>query len=124
MENWLGVFLLIIFGAVVNLIVAFFVLRGLAGTMGVSAEVNTPRAALVSLVTILPVAGVAGAPFFIIPFAGPILGTLISASVAPWMFGEKYGLTQKEAAKIVIPTVLAVYVVSAVILYYGIPMVL
>jgi hypothetical protein len=65
---------------------------------------------------------VAGVPFFIIPFIGPIFGTFISACVAPMMFAEKYEVTQSLAAKIIIPTVVVVYIVSALILYYGIPM--
>jgi hypothetical protein len=71
---------------------------------------------LLSLVTILPVVGVAGLPFFIMPFIGPLFGTFISACVAPMMFAEKYELTQGAAAKIIIPTVLVIYVVSGVIL--------
>jgi hypothetical protein len=122
MKNWLGVFLLIIFVAVVNLIIAFFVFRALASAVGVPPEVNTPRRALLSLVTILPVAGVAGVPFFILPFFGPLLGTLVSAFVAPMMLAEKYELTQGVAAKIIIPTVVLIYIVTGVILYYGIPM--
>jgi len=38
------------------------------------------------------------------------------------MLAEKYELTQGTAAKIILPTVLVIYVVSGVILYYGIPM--
>jgi len=121
MENWLEVFLFVVFGALINLLIAFGVLRGLASLTGVPAEMNTPRRALISLVTILPVAGALGLPFFIMPFIGPFFGTFLSACVAPMMFGEKYELTQGAAAKIIIPTVLAVYVVSGVILYYGIP---
>jgi len=121
MENWLEVFLFIVFGALINLLIAFGVLRGLASLTGVPAEVNTPRRALISLVTILPVAGVLGLPFFIIPFIGPFFGTFLSACIAPMMFAEKYDLTQGASAKIIIPTVLAVYVVSGVILFYGIP---
>jgi hypothetical protein len=122
MENWLGVFFFIVFGAVVNLIIALGVLRALASLTGVPAKVNTQRRALISLVTILPVAGAAGLPFFIMPFIGPFFGTFISACVAPMMFAEKYELTQRAAAKIIIPTVLVIYVVSGVILYYGIPL--
>ena len=122
MENWLEVLLFIIFAAVINLVVAFGVLRGLASLTGVPAEVNTPRRALISLVTILPVAGALGVPFFIMPFIGPFFGTFLSACVAPMMFAEKYELTQGAAAKIIIPTVLVIYVVSGVILYYGIPL--
>jgi len=122
MENWLEVLLFIIFAAVINLVIAFGVLRGLASLTGVPAEVNTPRRALISLVTILPVAGALGVPFFIMPFIGPFFGTFLSACVAPMMFAEKYELTQGAAAKIIIPTVLVIYVVSGTILYYGIPM--
>jgi len=122
MENWLQVFLFIIFAALVNLIIAFGVFRALAGYVGVSPEINTPQRALISLLTILPVAGAAGAPFFLVPFIGPFFGTFISASIAPWMLAEKYEITQGVAAKIIIPTVLVIYVVSGVILYYGIPM--
>jgi len=122
MENWLEVLLFIILAAVINLVIAFGVLRGLASLTGVPAEVNTPRRALISLVTILPVAGALGVPFFIMPFIGPFFGTFLSACVAPMMFAEKYELTQGAAAKIIIPTVLVIYVVSGTILYYGIPM--
>jgi hypothetical protein len=122
MENWLEVLLFIIFAALVNLVIAFGVVRGLASLTGVPAEVNTPRRALISLVTILPVAGALGVPFFIMPFIGPFFGTFLSACVAPMMFAEKYELTQGAAAKIIIPTVLVIYVVSGVILYYGIPL--
>jgi hypothetical protein len=122
MENWPGLFLFVIFAMLVNLIVAFFVLRGLANLVGVPPGTNTPRRALISLLTILPVAGAAGAPFFIIPFIGPILGTFISACVAPFMFGEKYELETAVAAKIILPTVLVVYAVTGVMVYqYGIP---
>ena len=123
MENWLGIFLLIMFAALVNLIVAFGVLRGLAGLVGVPPEVNTPRRGLISLLTIVPVAGIAGAPFFLIPFIGPIFGVFISMFVAPIMFAGKYELSQGEAAKVILPTVLVIYIVSAVILYHGIPLI-
>lgn len=123
MENWQGILLFIIFGALVNLVIAFGVLRGLASLTGVPAEVNTPRRALVSLVTILPVAGALGLPFFIMPFIGPFFGTFLSACVAPMMFAEKYELTQGAAAKIIIPTVLVIYAVSGVMLYYALPMI-
>ena len=86
-------------------------------------EINTPRRALLSLLTIVPVAGAAGAPFFLIPFMGPLFGVFISACVAPLMLAEKYELTQGAAAKIILPTVLVIYIVSGVILYYGIPLV-
>jgi hypothetical protein len=122
-ENWLGIFVLIIFGAVVNLIIAFVVLRALAGWMGISPQVNTARRALISLLTIVPVAGVAGAPFFLIPFMGPPFGIFISSCVAPMMLAERYEVTQGQAAKIILPTVAVIYVVSGVILYYGIPMI-
>lgn len=71
--------------------------------------------------TILPVAAALGLPFFIMPFIGPFFGTFLSACVAPMMFAEKYELTQGAAAKVIIPTVLVIYAVSWVILYYGIP---
>ena len=122
MDNWLGIFLLIIFTALVNLIIAFGVFRVLAGLVGVPPEVNTSRRALISLLTIVPVAGAAGVPFFILPFIGPFFGTFISACVAPLLLAEKYDLTQGVAAKIIIPTVLVIYIVTGVILYYGIPM--
>ncbi len=38
------------------------------------------------------------------------------------MFAEKYELTQGMAARIILPTVLAVYIVSGLILYYGLPL--
>jgi hypothetical protein len=123
MENWLEIFLLVVFGALINLGIAFGVLRGLAKFVGVSREINTPRRALVSLLTIVPVAGVAGAPFFLLPFIGPILGVLISAFVAPMMLAEKYEVTQGVAAKIILPTVLVIYIVSGVIIYYAIPLI-
>jgi hypothetical protein len=123
MENWQGILLFIICGALVNLVIAFGVLRGLASLTGVPAEVNTPRRALISLVTILPVAGALGLPFFIMPFIGPFFGTFLSACVAPMMFAEKYELTQGAAAKIIIPTVLVIYAVSGVMLYYALPMI-
>jgi hypothetical protein len=78
MENWLNIFLLILFGALANLIVAFIVLRALAGVFGVPEEKNNSRRALLALLTIVPVAGVAGAPFFLIPFAGPFFGIALS----------------------------------------------
>ena len=121
MENWQGVFLLIIGGALVNLIVAFGVLRGLAGLFGVSSEVNSARRALISLVTIVPVAGVAGAPFFIVPFIGPIAGVCISGFVAALMFADKYEVPQRKAAGIILPTVAVIFLLSGAILYYALP---
>jgi len=123
MENWQGILLLILSVALINLIIAFGVLRGLASVFGVPPEINTPRRALLSLLTIVPVAGVAGVPFFIVPFVGPFFGTGLSAFVAAIMFGEKYEIPQGQAAKIILPTVLVIFVVSGVILYYGIPMI-
>ena len=123
MENWLGIFLLIMFAALVNLVVAFGVLRGLASLVGVPPEINTPRRGLLSLLTIVPVAGIAGAPFFLIPFIGPIFGVFVSMFVAPIMFAGKYELSQGEAAKVILPTVLVIYIVSGMILYYGIPLI-
>jgi hypothetical protein len=123
MENWLNIFLLILFGALANLIVAFIVLRALAGVFGVPEEKNNSRRALLALLTIVPVAGVAGAPFFLIPFAGPFFGIALSCFVAAMMFGEKYELPQGQAAKIILPTVLVIFALSGVILYYGIPMI-
>jgi hypothetical protein len=124
MENWLGWFVLIIFGAVVNLGVAFVVFRALSGFAGLPRQTNTPQKTLYCLVTIIPVAGVAGAPFFIMPFVGPIFGTLVSAFVAPMMLAREFNVSQGDAAKVIVPTVAAVYLVSAVILYLGIPMLL
>ncbi len=124
MENWLGWFVLIIFGAVVNLLIAFVVFRALAGPAGLPREANTPSKTLYCLLTIIPVAGVAGAPFFIMPFVGPIFGTLVSAFVAPMMLAREFNVSQGTAAKVIVPTVAVVYLVSAVILYFGIPMVM
>jgi hypothetical protein len=124
MENWLGLFGLMVFGAVFNLLVAFMVLRALAGAAGIQPDVNTPQRAMLSLLTILPVAGVAGAPFFLIPFIGPPFGIFVSACVAPYLFAERYSVTQGIAAKVILPTVAVVYVLSAVILYFGLPRVL
>ena len=123
MDNWLGLFILIIAGAAVNLAIAFVVFRALAGAVGVSSEVNTSEKALHSLLTIVPVAGVAGAPFVLLPFIGPIVAFCVSGFVAPMMLAPRYDITQGTAAKIILPTVAVVYVVSAVILYYGLPMV-
>ena len=122
MENWLNLFLLIVFGALANLIVAFIVLRALAGLFGVPEERNTSRRALLALLTIVPVAGVAGAPFFLIPFAGPFFGIALSCFVAAMMFGDRYDLPQGQAAKIILPTILLIFALSALILYLGIPM--
>ncbi len=123
MDNWLGVFLLIISGAVVNLAVAFGVLRTAAGWAGIPSEINTPRRTLISLLTIVPVAGVAGAPFFLIPFMGPLLGVFVSACVAPMLLAKEYQVTQALAAKLILPTVAVIYVLSGAILYFGIPMI-
>jgi hypothetical protein len=124
MDGWLNLFLFIVFGAFVNLIVAFFVLRGTASALGVPSSVNSPGRALESVVTILPVAGFAGVPFFLIPFMGPILGIFISGVVASMMLSVKYSIEQGEATRIIIPTVAAIYAMSGLILYYGLPMVL
>jgi len=123
MENWLTIFLLLIFGALANLAVAFVVLRAMAGLVGIPHEANTPRRALVSLVTIMPVAGVAGGAFFIIPFWGPIFGTIFSGYVAATMFGQKYEVGHKVGAKVMIPTILAIYVVTGTILYFAIDLI-
>jgi hypothetical protein len=123
MENWLSVFLFIVFGAVVNLIIAFFVLRATASALGLPSSINTSARALNSVATILPVAGVAGTPFFLIPFIGPIMGIFISGVVAAMMLSGKYSVEQGVAAKIIAPVVIVLYAVSGVILYYGLPMI-
>ncbi len=123
MENWVGVLSLILVAMVVSLIVAFVVLRVLASVVGVPAPVNTSKEALHSLLTIVPVAGVAGAPFVIVPFIGPVFGFFVSACVAPMMLAARYQISQSDAAKIILPTVAAIYATSAAILYFGIPMV-
>ena len=89
MQNWMAIFVFIISGALINLAVAYVVLRTLAGAVGVPATTNTARRALISLVTILPVAGAGGLPFFLFPLIGPIFGTIISGFVASMMLGEK-----------------------------------
>ena len=123
MENWQIIFLLIIFGEALNLAIAYGVLRGLAGLAGIGSEVNTSRRALISLVTIIPVAGLAGLSFFIIPFWGPIFGTVVSGYVAVAMFADKYEVDQKVAAKVILPTVLAIYIVTGLIVYFGIALI-
>jgi hypothetical protein len=123
MQNWLGIFVFMVSGALVNLIVAFFVLRSLANLAGVPAETNTPRRAMLSLLTILPVAGAGGLPFFILPFIGPIFGTIISGFVASMMIGEKYEVSQGTGAKIILPVVLVVYALSGALIYnWGLPL--
>jgi len=123
MQDWLAIFVFIFSGAVINLIVAFFVLRGLAGLVGVPAATNTPRRALISLVTILPVAGAGGLPFFLFPLIGPLFGTIISGFVASMMIGEKYEVSQGTGAKIIIPVVVVVYALSAALIYnWGLPL--
>jgi len=124
MENWAGIFALIVFAMVVNLIVAFLVMRGLAGAMGAPKELATSREVLHSLLTIVPVAGVAGAPFIILPFIGPLFAFFISCCVAPMMLANRYEFSMGDAAKVILPTVAAIYVTSAAILYFGLPMVL
>ena len=73
--------------------------------------------------TIVPVAGAAGVPFFIVPFIGPFFGTALSGFVAAIMFGEKYEIPQGQAAKIILPTGVGIFLLSGLILYYGIPMI-
>ncbi|MDP6977972.1 MAG: hypothetical protein QF570_05130 [Myxococcota bacterium] len=124
MENWVGIFTLIISAMVINLVVAFVVLRVLASAVGVSPLANTAKEALHVLVTIVPVAGVAGAPFIIVPFIGPLFGFFVSCCVAPMMLAPRYEISQGEAAKIILPTVAAIYVTTALILWFGIPMVI
>ncbi len=123
MDNWVGIFALIVSAILINLVVAFVVLRVLAGMVGVSPLTNTSKEALHTLVTIIPVAGVAGAPFFIVPFIGPLFGFFVSCCVAPMMLAPRYELTQIDAAKVILPTVAAIYGTTGLILYYGIPMV-
>ncbi len=123
MDNWVGIFALIVSAILINLVVAFVVLRVLAGMVGVSPLTNTSKEALYTLVTIIPVAGVAGAPFFIVPFIGPLFGFFVSCCVAPMMLAPRYELTQIDAAKVILPTVAAIYGTTGLILYYGIPMV-
>ncbi len=65
----------------------------------------------------------AGAPFFIVPFIGPLFGFFVSCCVAPMMLAPRYELTQIDAAKVILPTVAAIYGTTGLILYYGIPMV-
>lgn len=124
MENWLGLFTLIISAMVIDFVVAFVVLRVLATLIGVSPLKNTSREAAIALLTIIPVAGVAGAPFVIVPFIGPFFGFFISCCVAPMMLAPRYDLSQGDAAKVILPTVAAIYATTALILYIGIPKVM
>lgn len=117
--DWMIIFLLIVFGEAAALAVSFGVLRGLASWAGISPDVNTARRTLISLVTIIPVAGFAGFAFFVIPFWGPIFGTVVSGYVAVGMFADKYDVDQKTAAKVVLPTVLAIYIVTGFMIYLG-----
>ncbi len=122
MDNWLGVLALIVCIAVVNLAVAFALFRGLAANLGVPSDVNTSSKAFTTLLVTLPVAGVAGVPFFIMPFIGPLLGTFVSACVASFLTAREYTIAQSVAAKAIVPTVVVLYVVSGAMLYVGIPM--
>ncbi len=124
MENWVGIFTLIVSAMVINLVVAFVVLRVLASAVGVSPLANTSKEALHTLVTIVPVAGIAGAPFIIVPFIGPLFGFFVSCCVAPMMLAPRYEISQGDAAKVILPTVAAIYVTTALILWLGIPMVM
>ncbi len=121
MENWLPIFTLVISIMLVDFVVAFVVLRVLASAVGVSPWTNTSKEAVRTLVTIIPVAGVAGAPFVIVPFIGPLFGFFISCCVAPLMLAPRYSISQLDAAKIILPTVAALYLMTALALYYGIP---
>ncbi len=122
MDNWLGILTLIACIAAVNLGIAFVVFRGLAVKVGIPSEVNTSNRALSTLLITVPVAGVAGVPFFIIPFIGPVLGTFVSGCAASFLIAREYAVTQGIAAKAIVPTVVVLYLVSGVILYLGIPM--
>jgi hypothetical protein len=122
MDNWLGIFTLIVCIAVINLAVAFVIFRGLALWLGIPKELNTSAKAFMTLLVIIPVAGVAGVPFFIMPFIGPLVGTFVSACVASFMTAREYSVSQSLAAKAIVPTVLVLYVVSGAMLYVGIPM--
>jgi hypothetical protein len=124
MDNWAGIFALVIFIMVANLGIAFVVLRGLASAIGVSKELNTSKEALHTLLTIVPVAGVAGAPFIILPFIGPFFALFISSCVAPMMLTKRYELTQGDAAKVILPVIAVIYIATAAILYLALPMVL
>ncbi|MBW2391047.1 MAG: hypothetical protein JRG89_21810 [Deltaproteobacteria bacterium] len=124
MENWFPILTLVLSTMFINLVVAFVVLRVLASAVGVSPWVNTKKEGLRILLTIIPVAGVAGAPFVIIPFIGPLFGFFISCCVAPMMLAPRYDISQVDAAKIILPTVAAIYATTALILYYGIPKVM
>ena len=118
MQDWLGIFIFIVSAALINLFVAFFVLRGLASVVGVPSDTNTPRRALISLVTILPVAGAAGLPFFLFPFIGPIFGTVASGFAASMLMSERYEVSWGTGAKVILPVVVVVYAVSAALIYY------
>lgn len=118
MENWLLIFTLVISIMLVDFVVAFVVLRVLASAVGVSPWANTSKEAVRTLVTIIPVAG---APFVIVPFIGPLFGFFISCCVAPLMLAPRYSISQLDAAKIILPTVAALYLTTALALYYGIP---
>jgi hypothetical protein len=122
MENWVGIFTLITCIAVINLMVAFVVFRGLALWLGIPKDLNTTSKAVMTLLITIPVAGVAGVPFFIMPFIGPLLGTFVSACVASFMTAREYSVSQSLAAKAIVPTVLVLYVVTGAMLYVGIPM--
>lgn len=124
MENWIGIFSLVVFIMVFNLIVAFIVMRVLSSLVGVPAPMNTYKQTLISLLTILPVAGVAGAPFVIVPFIGPLFGFFVSCCVAPMMLAPRMQISQGDAAKIILPTVAILYATTATILYYRLPLVL
>ena len=121
MENWFPIFTLIMSIMLVDFVVAFVVLRVLASAVGVAPWANTSKEAVRTLVTIIPVAGVAGAPFVIVPFIGPLFGFFISCCVAPLMLAPRYSISQLDAAKIILPTVASLYVTTALALYYGIP---
>ncbi len=123
-ENWQGLFALIVFGAVVNFPIAFIVMRTLSDKQGIAPYVATTRNITMGLLTVIPAAGVAGAPFFLIPFMGPIFGVFVSSCVAPMLLADRFDISQAQAAKIVIPTVLVVAATSAGILYVGLPMVI
>jgi hypothetical protein len=122
MENWLGILTLIFCLAIVNLGVAFVVFRGLATWLGFPGGFDTSAKVLTTLLITIPVAGVAGVPFFIVPFIGPLFGTFVSACVASMLVARDYSVTQRAAAKAIVPTVVLLYAVSGTMLYFGIPM--
>lgn len=124
MENWIGIFSLVVFAMVFNLIVAFIVMRIFGSMVGVSGAVHTYKETLISLLTIIPVAGVAGAPFVIMPFIGPLFAFFVSCCVAPMMLAPRLQISQGDAAKVILPTVAVLYGTTAAILYFGLPMVL